>query len=425
MLQSRYFIALFFFLALVVPTTLQEIRGGFLVLIILFALTRSVVNIEFWKISKSIFYWLFLCVSMSAFAVLNGFANNTPGAMSPISVYILWPIIFVFFIGCSNNIETYNLLIKTLIAGIFTAAASQLIFIVTRFINVSFFNAFYELQGGIVGFYDGSIEFNLFNMTTSIYGLPFLVALILMNNFSKTNSLSSVWYKFAFGTLLLTLFSLVASGRRGFILVGFVSVPLSIVLMRLSKVKVTLDPGKILGISFLILVSLLTFAYYIGIDYFAIYDDFISGFNFQDSSNISAYRRHDQFLALIDGWTTNPFIGSGFGAVAADNKNVPIADIPWAYELQYIALLFQTGLLGTIVYGSAIIWVFIKMIKFSRKYADLANLIIPVMVGLSCFLIVNSTNPYLSKFDFIWTIFLPIGLINIGLLRDNDSRLQR
>ena len=394
-------------------------------MIFLYALTKSVLNVGYWKISETIVYWLFLCVAMSLFALLNGYINDTPGAMSLISVYIVWPILLIFFVGCSNKIETYNLLIKTLIVGIFTATASQLVFIWTRFINISLFDAFYKLQGGIVGFYDGFIEFNLFNMTTTIYGLPFLVALILMNNFSKLNLLNTMWYKFALVTLLLTLLSLVASGRRGFILVGLISIPLSIILMRASNVKVKLNTKKIFGISFLTLIVLITFSYYVGIDFLTIYEDFISGFNFQDSSNISAYRRHDQFLALIDGWIANPFLGLGFGAVATDNKNVPIVDIPWAYELQYMSLLFQTGLLGMAVYGSAIIWVFIKMIKISRKYVDLANLIIPIMVGLACFLIVNSTNPYLSKFDYIWTIFFPIGLINIGLLRGNDNRFQR
>lgn len=237
--------------------------------------------------------------------------------------------------------------------------------------------------------------------------------------------MSAWWRNFSLCTLLITCLSLAISGRKGFILVGLISVPLSIIILRACNIKVSVNYKKISIIILLILAVFFISSYYLDINLSGIYDIFIYGFNFQDSSNISANRRYVQFFSLIEGWAENPFTGSGFGAVASDNKSEPIENIPWAYELQYIALLYQAGILGILVYGSAIIWVFAKMIKISRKYADLANLIIPVMVGLACFLIVNSTNPYLSKFDFLWTIFLPIGLINIGLLRDNDNRLQK
>lgn len=45
--------------------------------------------------------------------------------------------------------------------------------------------------------------------------------------------------------------------------------------------------------------------------------------------------------------------------------------------------------------------------------------ILPVLVGTACFLIANTTNPYLAKFDYIWVVFLPVALINIWLLDKN------
>jgi hypothetical protein len=44
---------------------------------------------------------------------------------------------------------------------------------------------------------------------------------------------------------------------------------------------------------------------------------------------------------------------------------------------------------------------------------------LPVLAGMTCFLIANATNPYLGKFDCLWVIFLPIALINYGLLNSN------
>jgi len=39
-----------------------------------------------------------------------------------------------------------------------------------------------------------------------------------------------------------------------------------------------------------------------------------------------------------------------------------------------------------------------------------------VLVGTTCFLLVNATNPYLWKFDSYWVIFMPVALINAWLL---------
>ena len=47
----------------------------------------------------------------------------------------------------------------------------------------------------------------------------------------------------------------------------------------------------------------------------------------------------------------------------------------------------------------------------------------PILVGTTCFLIGNATNPYLAKFDYIWVIFLPVTVINLWLL--DTSRSQR
>jgi hypothetical protein len=69
-------------------------------------------------------------------------------------------------------------------------------------------------------------------------------------------------------------------------------------------------------------------------------------------------------------------------------------------------------LLGVIVYSSAVLWIFYKGIKLVRLRPDAAQVILPLLAGLAGFLLVNASNPYLSKFDYLWTIFLPVGAIN-------------
>jgi O-antigen ligase len=141
----------------------------------------------------------------------------------------------------------------------------------------------------------------------------------------------------------------------------------------------------------------------------------LAGFDFGDSSNLSASARAEQFYALLHGWMDNPLIGSGHGAAA--QGSVRSEEQAWAYELSYLALLFQIGLIGSLIYLSALLWTFIKSIRVVRTIPKSAAMILPPLVGLTCLLIANATNPYLAKFDYLWTIFLPVGILNAYLLR--------
>jgi len=69
-----------------------------------------------------------------------------------------------------------------------------------------------------------------------------------------------------------------------------------------------------------------------------------------------------------------------------------------------------------------VVWIALKGMQISRKDTDFAKLFIPLITALCSFLIINATNPYLAKFDYLWVIFLPVALINTHLTqrRKND-----
>jgi len=91
-------------------------------------------------------------------------------------------------------------------------------------------------------------------------------------------------------------------------------------------------------------------------------------------------------------------------------------DQPWAYELSYVALLFHTGIVGLTIYAAAIVWIYRMGLRMIRSGDRIGLYMLPTLVGTTCFLIGNATNPYLEKFDYIWVIFLPVALINHWLL---------
>lgn len=414
-----WLVGFFFLLMLVVPTTLQEERGGLLALLLIGSILILINSPSRWSISAPLVYWLLVCLIYSIFSIIWGVLNDAQGAIAVSTVYVIWPILYIYYIGFDKTIGRYVVLAKILLVGIFLAAMSGVLFVASAFYPaVGILDPYFELMGGSLGLYENSIAFALSNMATVIYGLSFLTGFIMLGARTSLH-FSRKWKAFCVVSLLVSFFVMLISGRKAFIVVGLVAMPLSLILIRMAKIAnfQLKSVVKLFGAASIIIVfGVLIGSMTRGLGLPTLVEHFLSGFDFGDSGNISAARRAEQFNALIGEWLSSPFIGFGHGSNA---HSAPGDVMPWAYELQYVALLFQTGILGMLVYGSAIAWLMYQMVRLSRKYADLAVLMLPALVGLVCFLMANATNPYLSKFDYLWTIFLPVGLVNIGLLRDN------
>jgi hypothetical protein len=162
---------------------------------------------------------------------------------------------------------------------------------------------------------------------------------------------------------------------------------------------------------FLILLSCLKTVF--GLNMGSLIKMFMEGFDFLGGG--SAGIRYEQFVALLDGWEKHPLLGAGHGAGVSYIRS---QEMPWAYELSYVALLFQTGLVGFFLYASGIIWIFWMGVRMIRSGDPLGRQILPILTGTCCFLIGNATNPYLAKYDYIWVIFLPLAFINYWLVHN-------
>lgn len=414
-------IGLFFLLMLIFPTVLQIERGLFLSFILLGAIIALASNSVTWRISIKILFWLVVCVTNSVFFIFWGVLHNSPGAISVSTVYVVWPILFILLIGLSSRIDIYVFLIKLLMCGSFLVSISAIILVTSRFFSeFVFLEPYFELLGGDVGLHEGTIGFALASMPTSIYCLVFSIPFYFMLN--KSSPLFSLKWKYiALANIVLSSFVMLLSGRKAFFILALAT-PL------LTLIAITISSGKIVDIRkylkffvnlFTVLLVLFLLSNLIfDIDIFSVYDNVVKGFDFDDRSNVSAYRRGEQFSALMEEWKSSPVFGLGLGNGAT---GAPGDVDPWAYELQYVSLLFQVGVIGFIIYSIAVFWLFSQLFKFSRLDKDYSILMIPSAVALAGFLIANATNPYLSKFDYLWVLFMPIGLVNSALLRKSSE----
>lgn len=405
---------LFFFLMLVIPTTLQTIRAGIL-LVLIVAVSYSAIFGN-WKINKSILLIGISCVTVSIFFIILGLLYNAPGAIQVGTVYVLWPLLFIFIMGVFENPKDFQPFIKTIIVGVICSAIMGIMIVaeVGGYANFGLM-ASLDFLGSAVGIYDGYIQYNLSNLTTVMYGYGFLLTLVSLT--FRNNFLNKYWIALVYFALILGAIAMFLSGRRAFWVAALLS-PLLIYILSLMTIGGKYFKLKIyLYSSIAILLCAVLLLWVFNFNLANLWEILISGFNFNDDANISASARKDQFIALWYGWQDSPFLGHGHGSYAA--TSIRDSDQPWAYELSYMALLFQVGLLGMFVYASALVWLYVQSIRIVRQRSDAALLLLPLLVGLTNFLIMNATNPYLAKFDYLWVIFLPVAIVNSYLLQSS------
>jgi len=390
---------------LVVPTTLQAPRGVFLILI---TGIGAVLALHTWRVHREILLLWLLTILVGLFGVVWGVINSAPGALRITSVYLVWPVLYLLFIGLAHDLRVMKALESALLLGIALATLMALTVMLAGLLGYgAIIFPLLEFQGAGFGNYGGYIEFRTYGLTTVMYGFPFVLSLILVRR-GELRGLRKIGI---YLLLLAIVLAALGSGRRAFWLVMLLTPFIILPFLQLSSCR--LKPVPFLSLTFksavlsvLIITSVITA---IGLDPIALVEEFVSAFQGQEASSSARFL---QASSLWGAFTDSPLIGHGLGSTV---DVVRSHDMPWAYELSYLALLMNVGLVGFLVYTGAVVWIALKGIQLSRRDAEFAKLFIPLITALCAFLIMNATNPYLAKFDYLWVIFLPAALINAQL----------
>jgi hypothetical protein len=120
--------------------------------------------------------------------------------------------------------------------------------------------------------------------------------------------------------------------------------------------------------------------------------------------------RADQARALISNWLSEPIFGSGFGQGVSET--VRDDERPWIYELYYLLILFNTGIVGAALYSALLIVPGRTLVGICTRGAIEAEVVFPVLVAYIVFLIGSASNPYLGSFDFMFVVFFALALSN-------------
>jgi hypothetical protein len=371
--------------------------------------------------------WTIVLSAASLFFGIRGLALGAPGALKCLEVYAMWPLVYLVLLSGIRTVRTFQALEKTLVFSTAFIALFLFAFILSQLHLIpvipgidSLFTKD-ELEGGYflsATFDEGHMELGFPGIHSYSFLVPFLVAAVIDRwlNSGRTWA-GKLWLT---GALLLSLPVVILSGRRALqlvtILAPFMTMAAGLFCPKWERLLLAKSFARTVALLLGLLVLsfwLLNSAKLITAEGMA--DRFSTGFDFSASNRTdNAVGRIDQYLRLMDGWQEAPFIGQGLGAVA--HRSVRLPEMPWIYELSYVDVLFQTGLLGLAMYTAGIAWIFWSGIKIIKGGGEGSRFMLPTLIGLAGLLIANGTNPYLARFDGIWVIFLPVAFINHWLL---------
>lgn len=406
------------FLMLFGPFAFMPLKMACLAVLIISSVINFILFPSTIKISKSVLIWFILFICHGLFFLLMGLLYNAKldYVLQFGTIAVIWPFVFLilFFFKVEINLlpKLYNvLIIATLLISIYTIY--NVIAVLGLVPNIDIYSRETPLE------FDesGNVEMSLPAATTLMFTLPSIVSLYLLTAKKKL-----------LPVIIIGLISVVLISRRALLL------------------NILITPILCLGISFFFLnkdyinnltkrivtlyIALFVFAVVIFLvlaqleifDVQLFFSMIMEGFDFKGTNSVDpgAQIRAEQFNFLIQSWSEKPALGWGYGSVS---QYVIRSDkTPFIYELSYVALLFQTGIFGTIFYLILLGWIYYKLYKLKfNSSLSINKYTISMLVGLTTFLFANATNPYLYAFDHMWVVFYPLFFINTLALGRNES----
>lgn len=409
---ARLLFGLLLLLSISLPTMVQPIKmvllGAILVLL--------AVAPETW-FSRSTPAQFTLDLTALAFAMVGlawsiaGMLKGNPGAMPSLTVMTIYPCVAVALWRLARPGDWPHIG-RILVWSTVAALVTQALFVMSFFQLdggriFDWFIAALDETSAVVDTRDGQFVFTLPSISSLLFMCPWLCV---------AAALGKRWRVPLLLLAVLSLGALLLSGRRAAVVaiaaglaaawLLYLSVP------RHGGVRSKAGVGLVwlIAVFAAVLAGLLTSGL---ITPELLVERVASIFDF--STNESNLERRLQFEALVQGIAESPVFGQGLGAAASYSRST---EQPWAYELTYVALVFQFGFFGFSVYALGVAYLFWQLIRLARRVDLPARdrlAIFCFSAGLVAFLTANATNPYLGKFDYMWTLFVPLGMLRLAL----------
>jgi len=402
-----------FFLLMFAPRAWQSVKIPLVVLAVVL-LVYHYVRHSRKKLNYIVMGWFAILLSFGFIWSLVGALNDNPGLLDLFRLNVIWVVLYALFVFYIDTLDKYNSLTKTMVWATIAISLYNFAIALSAFDYIPNINDLLQIDSEYtshIGIHEGFLHLTSHNIGSLTFLAPFvwcLYAIRTHTDFGISRTLLLI-------AVISSIVAVLISGRRVLWLEMMVA---PILLLTFSHF--TSDKGiarNIVKLYLVMFLFLIVAGYYSATTLEWNYSDMQEHFT---SAFVSEEERKDQSIALWNGFLESPLVGSGFGRGVGDVVRDDAH--PWNYELSYMLLLYNTGILGSVVYAFCLgqIYYFgIKQIKYD--ICDI-SIMISLLVAFSCFILANATNPYLQSFDFMWALFLPIAYINISLLRQYSEK---
>jgi hypothetical protein len=419
------------FLMLVFPMVFELSRIKlFLFVVILGTVGVAVLRSSRLYLHPALVVWTLSLSALSFLFVLEGFFKGAPvaGTIRQTQVYVVWPMIYLLVIAGARSKRILFGLMWTIAISTICVPIYALVYTLIQ-TNVLPENRYFDLisfnlKDHTFGLDDGFVAMDY----PGINSLPFLVpfSMALASCLSRVTGVPRLFRVSLWTGSLLSLGAVLLSGRRAFYLVALGAPFLTLLFQSFQPIqerrrsRTALIRVAIGGVLALVIAVVALNASY-GVSLAGLENRLAVGFDFSPTTeDHGATERRIQYHALLAGWMESPLFGAGHGAPAFGS--IRSQESPWSYELYYMALLYQTGLVGFVAYTAGIMWIYWNGVQVIRSGGYLSALMVACLVGMSFYLAATATNPYLARYDAMWVIFLPLALINHWHLRSSERQ---
>jgi O-antigen ligase len=374
------------------------------------------------RLDSRVMLWTLCLAIVGIFFVMEGVLTGAAGATAVSTVYILWPLTFgVLIAGFARKHILVGLdrtlIVATLFIGVYGCVyllAGLGILPNNGFVSALSLGWEYEAFGA----HEGYTQFEIAGMNSLPFLLPYVMASIAIRTPTDRKRRlrdAFLWLASIFGC------AIILTGARRALTLVMILTPGLVLFLRCFQPETEKRLNRRSLVRLFVLVAIGMVVLFVGVSTIyefnlsSLWDRFTAGFDIgAQATEENEMARHEQLVALWRGWMEHPLLGWGHGA--GTHFSVRSDAMPWAYELSYLALLFQTGIVGFTAYLAGVIWIFREGIKVIREGGQLGRFMLPMLAGFSGLLIANATNPYLLKFDGMWMFFLPLAVINYRLV---------
>jgi len=398
---KTYSILLFMMVAF--PKSFMIMKILFLLPIVLFVIIRileSNVSIK-WKYFLFYIAYVFLALAWIFIGQVHG--NSSTAFFDFLRLYVVFFLIYMlFFIGL-EEFDYINLFLVVVCYSSIVICAVNAVLFMQLFMGKELLPSFISSQLGVgVDINAGDLRSGLNNITSLFYITPIILCLLIFeNSFAKERRV------LLFIAALCCFSTSIASGRRVLMFLMLIS-PLLYVFFRcyfesykgkLPHLKMNL---KLLVVIYVLPASLFVYLFiYFQFDISALEQRILSLY---DAS--SQNERVTQFYALLEGFYERPSFGHGLGSVSSVIRS---GERPWSYELTYMKMLFDGGIIGFLLVATLVFYYFNAAYQNIRKFKHRMSESYVILFGILIFFVASATNPYFSGFDTLYLLcFLPL-----------------